>query len=72
VGNYQILPVFGVKWLTPSTDIAILAEANAIDKFQAQLFHFGKGPRKMKVRFLNLQDGRYQWQLSGKKWGFLN
>lgn len=64
VGNYQILPVFGVKWITSSTEIAILTEDNSANKFQAQLFHFGKRSRKMKVRFLNLQNGTYQWQIS--------
>jgi hypothetical protein len=63
VGNYQILPVFGVKWITPSTEIAILTEDNSVNKFQAQLFHFGKRTRKMRVRFLNLQNGTYQWQI---------
>lgn len=67
VGNYQILPVFGVKWLTRPTDIAILTEVNSINEFRAQLFHFGTEPRKMKVRFLNLANGKYTLKLSGSK-----
>ena len=69
VGNYQIFPVFGVKWITPPTDIAILTEINSTTKFQAQLFHFGNHPRKIKVRFLNLKDGQYNWSHSDKEKG---
>lgn len=65
VGNYQIMPVFGVKWLTDPTDIAILTEVNSTKEFRAQLYHFGNESRKMKVRFLNLLDGTYSWQISG-------
>lgn len=67
VGNYKILPIIGVKWITPPTDIAILTEVNSTKTFQAQLFHFGNNSRIMKVRFLNLQKGNYQWHLSGGK-----
>ena len=67
VGNHQILPVFGVKWITSPADIAILTQVNSTEKFQAQLFHFGNKPRSMKVRFLNLQNGNYLWKLTGSK-----
>ena len=67
VGNHQILPVFGVKWITDPTNISILTEVNSTSKFQAQLFHFGNDSRKIKVRFLNLQNGNYKWKLSGSK-----
>lgn len=65
VGNHQIMPVFGVKWLTDPKDIAILTEENSPQKFVAQLFHFGNDPRSIKVRFLNLREGKYMWHLSG-------
>ena len=67
IGNFQILPVYGVKWLTPPTNIAILTEINSTNKFHAQIFHFGNDPRMLKVRFLNLENGKYRWQLTGRK-----
>jgi len=67
IGNHQILPVYGVKWITLPSEIAILTEVNSIEKFQAQLFHFGDKEREMRVRFLNLQNGKYRFQLSGNK-----
>lgn len=67
VGNYQIMPVFGVKWLTEPENIAVLTDENSPERFAARLFHFGDAPRKMKVRFLNLRDGKYRWQIGGDK-----
>lgn len=67
IGNVKVLPMFGVKWLTPPTKIAIFAEVNKTDKFVAQLFHFGDYPRKMKVRFLNLFPGKYKFELEGNR-----
>jgi len=67
VGNYQIMPLFGVKWITEPTAIAILTEVNTTNEFRAQLFHFGNEPRKMKVRFLNLKDGTYRCNITGSK-----
>jgi hypothetical protein len=72
IGNHQVLPVFGVKWLTDPADIAILTEVNSATKFQAQMFHFGNHTRRMKVRFLNLQNGNYRWRLTGKNMGRIN
>jgi len=71
VGNYQILPVFGVKWITYPNDIAILTTINSTSRFLAELFHFGNKPRQMKVRFLNLEDGSYKWRLSGREKGIV-
>jgi len=71
VGNYQILPVFGVKWITYPNDIAILTTINSTFRFLAELFHFGNKPRQMKVRFLNLKDGSYKWRLSGREKGIV-
>jgi hypothetical protein len=72
IGNHQVLPVFGVKWLTDPADIAILTEVNSATKVQAQMFHFGNHTRRMKVRFLNLQNGNYRWRLTGKNMGRIN
>ncbi|HBE41129.1 MAG TPA: hypothetical protein DDW27_07985 [Bacteroidales bacterium] len=71
VGNYQILPVFGVKWITSPKEIAILTTINSTSRFQAQLFHFGNQPRQLRVRFLNLKDGNYKWILSGREKGIV-
>lgn len=71
VGNYQIFPVFGVKWMTSPTDMAILTEINSTTKFQAQIFHFGDQPGKIKVRFLNLIDGQYTWRISENQKGII-
>lgn len=67
IGGYKILPVFGVRWLTPPTEIAILTETNSKRKFEAQLFHFGNEPRKMGATFFNLENGFYQLSLTGNK-----
>jgi hypothetical protein len=67
IGNIKILPFFGVKWITPPTEIAILTEINTKERFEAQLFHFGKITRNMKVRFLNLLSGKYYFNLTGNK-----
>ncbi|MDB4582377.1 hypothetical protein N9164_04435 [Draconibacterium sp.] len=67
LGNFKILPVFGVKWLTNPNEIAILTETNSTHKFEAQLFHFGQQARKMGARFYNLEEGQYQFKLTGGK-----
>jgi hypothetical protein len=64
IGDFKILPVFGVKWLTPSTDIAILVEKNTGNNFEAQLFHFGNDSRKMGAKLYNLESGIYTVQLN--------
>lgn len=69
LGNYQIQPVVGVKWMTHSSEIAILTEENSIHSFRAMLYHFGSEPRQMGARLLNLAEGKYNWYLSGKKQG---
>lgn len=69
VGNYKILPVFGVKWFTKSTDIAILVETNSPETFEAKLYHFGEKPRKMGARFYNLEEGTYLLSIDGNKAG---
>ncbi len=66
LGNYKILPVFGVKWLTRSTGIAVLVERNAPETFEAKLYHFGELPRKMGARFYNLEQGTYYLIVDGE------
>jgi len=66
IGNFKFLPVFGVQWLTHSTEIAILTETNSTHKFVAQMFHFGKEPRKMGAKFFNLENGSYRFYLNDK------
>jgi hypothetical protein len=67
IGNFKFLPVFGVKWLTSPQEIAILTEVNSVDKFEAQLFHFGSKSREMGAEFFNLKEGDYQLKIDGKK-----
>ncbi|MCK5471497.1 MAG: hypothetical protein KAI99_23390, partial [Cyclobacteriaceae bacterium] len=67
IGGFKILPVFGVRWLTHPTEIAILTETNTSNKFEAQLFHFGNEPRKMGAKFFNLENGFYQLNLTGNQ-----
>lgn len=67
IGGFKILPVFGVRWLTHPTDIAILTDTNSSVKFEARIFHFGNEPRKMGARFYNLENGAYQLNQTGKK-----
>jgi hypothetical protein len=67
IGNFKILPVFGVKWITNPNEIAILTETNSTQKFEAQLFHFGEYPRKMGARFYNLEEGNYRLKFTGSK-----
>jgi hypothetical protein len=66
IGNFKFLPVFGVQWLTNSRELAVLTEINSTQKFEAQLFHFGKEPRKMGARFFNLENGNYRLHLNEK------
>ncbi len=65
IGNFKFFPVFGVRWLTPPTEIAILTETNTSNSFEAQLFHFGNEARKMGATFFNLGNGLYQLNLTG-------
>lgn len=67
IGNLKFMPVFGVRWLTPANDIAILTQTNTQNSFEAQLFHFGDAPRKMGARFFNLEPGEYHLYLSDNK-----
>jgi hypothetical protein len=57
------MPVFGVRWLTPPTEIAILTVKNTKRHFEAQLFHFGNNDRKMSAEFFNLETGNYDMYL---------
>ena len=66
IGNFKILPVFGVKWLTSPTMIAVLTETNEKQRFVAQLFHFGEKKREMGGWFYNLDIGNYRVTLNGE------
>jgi len=65
VGDFKVMPVFGVKWLTTPEDIAILTETNTSIEFRAQLFHFGDRPRSMGAQLFNLAKGEYTLKLTG-------
>lgn len=66
IGDYKISPTYGIKWLTNSTEIAILTEVNNAEKFQAKLFHFGNKRRKMGVRFVILKNDSYNLFINEK------
>ena len=64
VGDFKIMPVFGVKWLTAPTDIAILTEINTASEFKAQLYHFSNTSRRMAAKFFNLENGTFNLQIT--------
>ena len=66
VGDFKIMPVFGVKWLTPPTEIAILTETNTAVEYKAQLFHFGEKGRSMGAKLYNLEKGKFRLQITGQ------
>ncbi|MEZ5199381.1 MAG: hypothetical protein R2764_24270 [Bacteroidales bacterium] len=68
IEDYKISPTLGIKWLTHSTEIAIVTEVNKSEKFQARLFHFGNKQRKMGVRFFNLKNGSYNILINEKEY----
>lgn len=66
IGDFKILPVFGVKWMTPPKDLAVLVNANTGSEFRAELYHFGNAKRKMGAKFYNLEPGKYDLHLNDK------
>lgn len=72
VGNYKVMPVYGVCWKTHSKDIAIIVNINTSTIFQAKLFHFGSLNRKMGGEFFNLISGRYKISMTNKDTVFVD
>jgi hypothetical protein len=58
-GGLLIFPLNAVRWLTPSTDIAALVVDSTVQRFEAELFHFGSDPRRLGAEFMLLEPGDY-------------
>jgi hypothetical protein len=58
-GNFLVFPLNRVRWLTPPRDIAALAIERSPHSFSAELFHFGKCPRRMGAELYLLKPGQY-------------
>ncbi|MSU66819.1 MAG: hypothetical protein EXS38_12135 [Opitutus sp.] len=68
-GNPMLFPLNHVRWLTGPRDLAALVTAAGRDRFEAELFHFGDGPRRMGAEFYLLQTGDYEFTLETKAGG---
>ncbi len=67
--NAPRFPQMAARWLTPPRDIAALVTRANLTELEAELFHFGGGPRSMAAELRMLAPGDYQWileDLSGK------
>lgn len=58
--NAPRFPQLAVRWLTPSTDLAVFVTAAGLARFEAELFHFGTTPRPVTAELRMLQPGRYR------------
>ena len=58
-GGLLIFPLNAVRWLTPSTDIAALVVDSAVNRFEAELFHFGNDPRRLGAELMLLEPDDY-------------
>jgi hypothetical protein len=65
-GDALYFPLNAVRWLTPPRDIAALVTESGIDKFGAELFHFGKRKRSISAEFYLLKPGRYVMTIAAK------
>jgi hypothetical protein len=61
--NAPRFPQMAVRWLTPPKDIAALVTEASTSRFAAELFHFGKEPRKMHAELRQLAPGTYKASL---------
>jgi len=58
-------PMNAVRWLTPAREIAVLVTDAGRDRFEAELFHFGRSPRPMGAELYLLAPGQYRVTLTG-------
>jgi len=63
----RIFPVNAVRWMTLPRDIAALVKDSGFERFEAELFHFGKSGRKMEAELYLLNKGTYTLSLVNKK-----
>jgi len=59
-GNPLVFPLNAVRWRTPPRDFAALVTESSRNSFAAELFHFGRQPRKLDVEFFLLSPGDYE------------
>lgn len=57
--NPQVFPLNAVRWLTPPRDIAALVTKSGPNEFEAELYHFGGGPRTIDALLPLLAPGSY-------------
>jgi hypothetical protein len=63
-GNPLVFPLNAVRWRTPPRDLAALVTESSRTSFSAELFHFGKQPRKLDAEFFLLAPGEYEVTVS--------
>ncbi len=63
-GSAGYFPLNAVRWMTPPRDLAALVTESGIDRFAAELFHFGQGARPMSAELYLLAPGRYTLEFS--------
>lgn len=63
-GGPLFFPLNAVRWLTPPRDIAALVVDSVPRRFEAELFHFGAGPRQLGAELLLLEPGTYELTLA--------
>lgn len=63
-GDPLYFPLNAVRWRTPPRDFAALVTEAKLDRFTAELFHFGAGERAMEAEMLLLAPGTYRFELA--------
>ncbi len=58
-GGPGYFPFNAVRWFTPPRDIAALVTKACPERFEAELFHFGKASRSMSAELYLLAPGNY-------------
>lgn len=66
IGDALYFPINAVKWNTPSREFAAMVTDNQIDRFSADIFHFGKEARDLSATFFLLKPGSYEIRLTPK------
>ena len=62
-GDFGVFPLNAVRWLTLPQDIAALVTRSSTKNFEAELFHFGRQPRRMAAELYLLAPGRYTHEI---------
>jgi len=62
-GEFSVFPLNAVRWLTLPQDIAALVTRSSTKSFEAELFHFGRQPRRMAAELYLLAPSRYTCEI---------